>query len=137
MARVVDVTEHNREVIRRHYERFAAADWRAAGGDFAEEASNFGRPVGREGILRVLEDIYTTFPDWSMEIEDMAAEGDNVVVRCRVSGTHLGVGRLHVNGGSSSASSRPVSGSGSSTSTGTSSATAESLITTPFETIWG
>ena len=99
MARVVDVTEHNREVIRRHYERFAAADWRAAGGDFAEEASNFERPVGREGILRVLEDIYTTFPDWSMEIEDMAAEGDNVVVRCRVSGTHLGVGRLHVNGG--------------------------------------
>ncbi|HEY8792468.1 MAG TPA: ester cyclase [Gaiellaceae bacterium] len=99
MARAVDATELNREVIRRHYEKFAAGDWRAAGGDFAEEASNFGRPVGREGILRVLGDIYTTFPDWSMEIEDIAAEGDSVIVRCCVSGTHLGVGRLHVNGG--------------------------------------
>lgn len=29
----------------------------------------------------------------------MAVEGDDVVVRCRVSGTHRGVGRLPVDGG--------------------------------------
>lgn len=29
----------------------------------------------------------------------MAVEGENVVVRCRVSGTHRGIGRLPVNGG--------------------------------------
>jgi predicted ester cyclase len=34
-----------------------------------------------------------------VEIEEMAAEGDSVIVRCRVSGTHRGIGRLPVNGG--------------------------------------
>lgn len=29
----------------------------------------------------------------------MALEGDNVIVRCRVSGTHRGIGRLPLNGG--------------------------------------
>jgi predicted ester cyclase len=94
-----NTTEQNREFVRRHYEKLRAGDWKAAAEDYAADAANFGRPVGREGYLRVLEDIYTTFPDWSMLIEDMAAEGDNAIVRCRVSGTHLGVGRLPVNGG--------------------------------------
>ena len=53
----------------------------------------------RDRLLLVLEDVHRTFPDWKMEIVDMVAEADNVVVRCRVSGTHRGVGRLPVNGG--------------------------------------
>jgi predicted ester cyclase len=92
-------SEPNREFVRRHYEKLRAGDWQAAADDYAEDAANFGRPVGRAGYLRVFEDIYTTFPDWVMEIEAIAAEGDDVIVRCRVSGTHLGVGRLPVNGG--------------------------------------
>jgi predicted ester cyclase len=39
-----------------------------------------------------------TFPDWKMEILDLVAEGDVVVARCRVSGTHKGVGKRPVNG---------------------------------------
>jgi predicted ester cyclase len=34
-----------------------------------------------------------------MEIVDMVAEGDDVVVRCRVSGTHRGTSTTRVNGG--------------------------------------
>jgi predicted ester cyclase len=34
-----------------------------------------------------------------MEILDIAAVGDSVVVRCKVSGTHLGVGTKRLNGG--------------------------------------
>jgi predicted ester cyclase len=34
-----------------------------------------------------------------MPIEDIVAAGDQVVVRCMVSGTHRGVGRRPVNGG--------------------------------------
>jgi predicted ester cyclase len=77
-----NTTEQNSEFVRRHYEKLRAGDWKAAAEDYAEDAANFGRPAGREGYLRVFEDIYTTFPDWSMEIEDMAAEADNVIVRC-------------------------------------------------------
>jgi predicted ester cyclase len=34
-----------------------------------------------------------------MDIVDMVADGDNVVVRCRVSGTHRGTRTTRVNGG--------------------------------------
>jgi predicted ester cyclase len=54
---------------------------------------------GRETLTRNFEDIFRTFPDWKMEIVDMVVEGDNVVVRCRVSGTHRGISTTRVNGG--------------------------------------
>jgi hypothetical protein len=56
----------------------------------AEDAKNFGRSVGRDGFRRVLEDIFTTFPDWHVEIVETVTEGDSVVMRCKVSGTHRG-----------------------------------------------
>jgi len=46
--------------------------------DLAEDAKNFGRSVGRDGFRRVLEDIFTTFPDWHVEIVEMVTEGDSV-----------------------------------------------------------
>jgi predicted ester cyclase len=67
--------------------------------DLAEDTKNFGRPAGREGFRRVLEDILTTFPDYHYEIEEMVAEGDSVIIRCKVSGTHRGIGKRPVNGG--------------------------------------
>ena len=61
--------------------------------DLTEGAKNFGRPVGREGFRMVLNDIFTTFPDWHVEIVEMVAKDDSVVMRCKVSGTHRGVGK--------------------------------------------
>ncbi len=63
------------------------------------ELKNFGRSVSREDIQRVLEDIFATFPDWRMDIIEMVAIDDIVILRCTVSGTHLGTGRIPVNGG--------------------------------------
>lgn len=94
-----DTNESNRAFVERHYEKLTGGDWRDAANDYADDACNFGRPVGREGFLRVFEDIYTTFPDWTMEIEELAVEGENAIARCRVSGTHQGIGQLPVNGG--------------------------------------
>src|SRR5436305_1440644 len=54
---------------------------------------------GREGFRMVLNDIFTTFPDWHVEIVEMVAKDDSVVMRCKVSGTHRGVGKIPVNGG--------------------------------------
>lgn len=92
-------TESNRRLIQEHYEKQARGDWRGAAELFAVDTCNFGRPVGRQQITRVLEDIYATFPDWKLEIVEMLAADDSVVVRCRASGTHRGVGRLRPNGG--------------------------------------
>lgn len=96
---VADRVEANRQLIRAHHERLNRGDWAAAALDYAEDALNFGRAVGRAGLRATLEDIYTTFPDWKMEIQEMVAEGDVVVVRSTVSGTHKGVGKRPINGG--------------------------------------
>jgi predicted ester cyclase len=98
-AQVADEVNRNRETIRQHHERLNSRDVQAAVLDYAVDARNHGRPVGREGLRLVLEDIYTTFPDWRMEIIEMVADGDSVVVRCTVSGTHRGVAKRAVNGG--------------------------------------
>jgi predicted ester cyclase len=94
-----DVTAINIAVIRAEHDRLNRGDWQAATEEFAQDTRNFGKPVGQVGVRNVLEDIYRTFPDWRMEIVDIAATGDSVIVRCKVSGTHRGVGKIPVNGG--------------------------------------
>jgi steroid delta-isomerase-like uncharacterized protein len=99
LGQTANEAKRNEEVIRRHHERLSQGDVKTAVSDYAEDAKNHGRPAGRDRVRRVLEDIYVTFPDWRMEILDLLAAGDSVVVRCTVSGTHRGVGKLPVNGG--------------------------------------
>jgi predicted ester cyclase len=74
-------------------------DWKTASTPFAEDAKNFGRPAGREHVALILQDIRTTFPNFRPDIVDLVAKDDWVVVPCRETGTHSGVGRLSVNGG--------------------------------------
>ena len=74
-------------------------DWRTALGVYTRDTRNFGRPVGRAVMARIFQDIWITFPDWHVDILDIMAIGDSVVVREKVSGTHEGVGRIPVNGG--------------------------------------
>ena len=88
----------NKAVIHQHHERLNRGDRKAALQDYAEDTKNHGRPVGREGLRRVFEDILTTFPDWRMEIVETIAAEDSVVVRCMVTGTHQGIGKLPING---------------------------------------
>jgi predicted ester cyclase len=95
-----DTVERNQELVRQHLDVLNAGDPKAAAGLYcAEDMTNFGRPVGRAGFLRVLEDIFGTFPDWHWEVTEIVAAGDSVVVRCTASGTHRGIGRAAVNGG--------------------------------------
>lgn len=89
----------NLEAVRLMTEKMNRGEWRAAADFFAENARNHGEKVGREGVRAVLEDIFTTFPDWRMEILESVASGDLVSVRYQVSGTHRGVGKIPVNGG--------------------------------------
>jgi predicted ester cyclase len=92
-------TENNRAVTERFVQAFNAGDMDAAAACFAENACNFGRAVGREGVRRVLKDIQQTFPDVKLKTIDVVAEGDWVVERGYFGGTHRGVGELPVNGG--------------------------------------
>lgn len=101
LEKTLDLNEQNLncEIIRRQIEKWANGDLRSIAEDFAEETRNHGVAVGRGGVRMVIEDIWRTFPDWRGKILEIAAEADSVVVRLNISGTHLGVGRLPVNGG--------------------------------------
>ena len=101
-------TERNREVVRRHLELMNRGDWQQAAEYFVPDVRHHvgnwqtGSEAvvsGRKTMTDNLEDIFRTFPDWKMEIVEMVAEADSVVVRCRVSGTHQGVATRAVNGG--------------------------------------
>jgi steroid delta-isomerase-like uncharacterized protein len=101
-------TNRNRDVVRRHLDLMNRGDWRQAAELFAPDVQHHSGnwQTGTEAVFRGrtllagnLEDIFRTFPDWKMEIVEMVAEGDSVVVRCRVSGTHRGVAARAVNGG--------------------------------------
>lgn len=89
----------NLEKIINCHEKLNQGDTDAALEYFAENTSNHGIPVGREGIKMVLEDIYKTFPDWRFEIAEILAKDDSVIIRTLISGTHLGKGEFPVNGG--------------------------------------
>lgn len=108
VAQTASVTERNREVVRRHLELMNGGAWKQAAAMFAPEVRHHlgnwqegaERIVqGQAALLDNLEDIFRTFPDWKMEIVDMVADGDSVVVRCKVSGTHKVVGTKRINGG--------------------------------------
>ena len=93
------IASANAEIVRRHHAVLNTGDVLAAAQFFAVDTRNHGVPVGRKGVIHVLTDITTTFPDWRMEFEALAAIGDDVIARMTVSGTHKGVGKIPVNGG--------------------------------------
>jgi steroid delta-isomerase-like uncharacterized protein len=89
----------NEQIIREHYRLLNAGDYAAAAQYFARSTAHQGVQRARADTLRVLQDIYGTFPDWRMEIVDLVASGDSVIVRSKVSGTHRGTSKLNVDGG--------------------------------------
>ena len=94
-----DLAAQNAQTIRRQNKIQNSGDMAGAAEFFDEDTRNHGVPVGRKGVLRVLMDIYTTFPDWHSQIEYLAAIGDDVITRIITTGTHKGIGKMLVNGG--------------------------------------
>jgi len=94
-----NLQERNKEVIRECNGKANRGDIKGQNACFADQITFQGRAVTRESLLANLEDIQTTFPDYYSEIVDIIADGDVVVTRNRVSGTHKGVAKRTVNGG--------------------------------------
>src|SRR4029453_972675 len=94
-----DIQERNKATIRAQIARRNAGDVPGYLSYYTDDVSNFGRVVGRAGIERIVRDSLVTFPDWTMTIEEMVAEGDVVVARFTVTGTHLGMAKTSKDGG--------------------------------------
>jgi predicted ester cyclase len=83
--------EANKRLIQRLIdEGHNRQDAGAAAALYTEDASNHLRPVGRAGMKAVFETLYAVFPDFHYHIEESTAEGDRVVCKLTMTGTHRG-----------------------------------------------
>jgi steroid delta-isomerase-like uncharacterized protein len=92
------MSEENKEVVRRFFTEVLNAGnldhaKTLVTADYVEHQRLPGAAEGRQGIeiaRAFLSMMRGAFPDYRFDIEDLIAEGDKVVARLTVSGTHLG-----------------------------------------------
>jgi predicted ester cyclase len=85
------MTDNNKRLIERLYaEGINRRDAAASAAFYALDARNHGHTVGREGMQRVFEALFSTFPDFHYRIDQSTAEDDRVVCKVTMTGTHLG-----------------------------------------------
>src|SRR5215471_2752915 len=86
--------EENKKLVSDHYDAFfrrdAEAVRRQLAADFVDHEMPPSTPPVPEALLRWREVLYQAFPDLSLKIEDIVAEGDRVAVRASWIGTHSG-----------------------------------------------
>ena len=87
--------EENKAVARRFYEEvFNQGDLdlipELTWSDFIDHNPGPGQAPGSEGIRQSTAEFRTAFPDVHLTVDDQIAEGDKVVTRLTVQGTHLG-----------------------------------------------
>lgn len=83
--------DENIKLVRRLYdEGINRQDAAAAAAFYTEDAKNHLRTVGRAGMRKVFEGLFSAFPDFHYRIEEETAAGDRVVCKVTMTGTHRG-----------------------------------------------
>lgn len=81
----------SKELVHRLYEdAINRRDARAAAAFYTDDSLNHGRKVGRAGMERVFDALFSTFPDFHYRILESTQEGDRVVCKVTMTGTHRG-----------------------------------------------
>jgi len=89
-------TDRNRQTILRFYDALSRHDWDAMADCLADDYVFYPGPDereairGREAFVQHERGAIEAFPDLTVEVLDVAAEGDVVASRLRVSATHQG-----------------------------------------------
>lgn len=89
-------TEENKAVVRRIYEelwddrRLEVADELIAEGGLNYDTGLTAHPFGPEEMKGTVRMVTAAFPDNRHEVEDIFAEGDRVMARVTLTGTHEG-----------------------------------------------
>lgn len=86
--------EQNKALVRRYQDSLNANNLDALDGVLAPSLISHnllpGVPSGLQGAKMVHQGLLVAFPDQRTDIDDLIAEGDKVVMRFTVSGTHKG-----------------------------------------------
>ena len=86
-------TETNKATVRRYFEEVIGAGRADLIEEFMVEGIELhgtGLPPGLSAIQQFVAVLDTAFPDRHLSIDDVLAEGDKVVVRTTMTGTHQG-----------------------------------------------
>jgi steroid delta-isomerase-like uncharacterized protein len=89
-------TDQLKNVMRRYYEEaWNGRDTALLGDLLAADYVNRSPfvpdlPTGPEGVPLVMHALWTAFPDLSVAVDDLVAEGDRVASRTTLRGTHQG-----------------------------------------------
>ena len=85
--------QDSKQIVLDHLSRINAKDFAGAaallGDDFVNHAA-LPEAQGRAGFTTILTKLQTAFPDLHHAVEDTLVDGDKVVVRSMVTGTHRG-----------------------------------------------
>lgn len=85
------MSDHNKALIARLYaEGINRHDAVASAAFYALDAKNHGHTIGRDGMQKVFEALFSSFPDFHYRIDETTAEADRVVCKVMMTGTHLG-----------------------------------------------
>lgn len=85
------MSQENKDLVRRFFEAYSRHDVEAAVALVTEDVVNHHSTLqGRDGFREELAYWYAAFPDLSVTVEDVIAEGDRVAVRATARGTHGG-----------------------------------------------
>jgi steroid delta-isomerase-like uncharacterized protein len=89
------MSEENKEIVRRFIEGALdkgnlAAIYQYTSMDFVDHTPMPGLPNDRDGLRKLFSSLKIAFPDLTTEIHDQIAEGDKVVTRATMHGTHKG-----------------------------------------------
>ena len=86
--------EENKAIARRGYEAINQNNLDAldevVASDITDHDPAPGQAPGLEGVKQWFSSMHSAFSDFRMNVEDMIAEGDKVVARVSLSGTHQG-----------------------------------------------
>lgn len=84
----------NKDTVRRYQDAYNTANYEALAEVVAADVRTpniaSGMPSGLEGAIAVHKKTLLGMPDYLTTIEDLIAEGDKVVARVRITGTHTG-----------------------------------------------
>jgi steroid delta-isomerase-like uncharacterized protein len=86
--------EENKAIVRRYQEIYNSNNVEGLNEVVAEDLLTPrmmpGMPQGLEGAKKIHMGTLVGMPDWHTQIEDLIAEGDKVVARITMTGTHTG-----------------------------------------------
>jgi predicted ester cyclase len=87
-------TESNKAIVRRFVENIQKKNLNAAFADYSPQFKDHEVPPGTPSDLEATKQFFTmviaAFPDQEATLEDIVAEGDRVVTRLKIRGTHQG-----------------------------------------------